>query len=252
MADPFIASRSKFTRAKEHLADFERKVWEFRQLKPYGTIIEADSKRPGHQIHKVKMTQPLPESLCNIVGDIVGNLRGALDTAAYGIAVAAGKTNPKNTAFPFAGSVTQMANSLGRSKDLPKEIQSLFCGFQPYPGGNDILWALNEMCNADKHKILIPMGTAIVCRTAGANVTGFFSMPDPHVWDAEKNEMVLITLGPGAKFDYQFHFEFFIAFHEIPVVEGQNALIVIEALFRMVNSILTALEAESRRLGIVK
>jgi len=46
-----------------------------------------------------------------------------------------------------------MSNSLGRAKDLPKEIHSLFCGFQPYRGGDDVLWALNEVCVADNTKL---------------------------------------------------------------------------------------------------
>jgi len=40
-------------------------------------------------------------------------------------------------------------------------------------------------------------------------------MPDPHRWDSAKNEMEIITFGPGAKFDYKFVFRLFIAFGEI-------------------------------------
>jgi hypothetical protein len=181
----------------------------------------------------------------------VHNLRSALDTAGYDIAVASGVTSPKNSAFPFAGSIGQMANALGRSKDLPPQIQSLFCGFQPYPGGDDLLWALNEMCNTDKHRMLIPMGQGMVRASAAVRGTGFFSMPDPHVWDRTKNEMELITLGPGATFNYHFDFRLFVAFSEIKVVDGEEVLRTFYELGRSVQSILTAIEAESRRIGII-
>jgi hypothetical protein len=139
MPDPFAGSRSKITRAKEHFAELDRRIGEFHDLRPYEQVAEDHPDKPGFTIHKMKLTKPLPESIGNVLGDLVGNLREALDLAAYAIAIASGKIDPKYTAFPFAGSVSQMANSLGRSKDLPKEIHSLFCGFQPYLGGDDLL-----------------------------------------------------------------------------------------------------------------
>jgi hypothetical protein len=252
MADPFESSCRKLARAKVHLAELQREIAGFCQMNPYTEVTEVDPQRANHQVRKIKLTQPLPSSLPDIVGDIASNLRAVLDHAGYAVAVAAGKMAPKNTAFPFAGSLAQMANAIGRSKDLPPEIQSLFCGFQPYPGGDGLLWALNEICNGDKHKMLTPIG--IVANRSYASVEaigGPFEMPNPHIWDREKNEMVLVTLGPGAKFDYQFDFSLFVAFHEIKVVEGQPALRILHALVRKVESILMAIEAESCRLGFV-
>jgi hypothetical protein len=142
-----------------------------------------------------------------------------------------------------------MANSLGRSKDIPAPIQSLFVGFQPYLGGNDALWALNEMCVTDKHKMLIPVGNLVVRTGANVRGTGYFSMPDPHIWDAERNEMVLITLGPGAEFDCQFEFHMFVAVTGIRVVDGMPILKVLMEMGRSVGNVLTVLESESKRQG---
>ena len=193
----------------------------------------------------------LPSSLADITGDIVQNRRNALDNAAYAVSVASGRTDPKFTAFPFAGSVSQMPQALGRSKDLPPQIQSMFVGFQPYLGGDDLLWALNEMCVSDKHKMLIPIGTGVVRRAGEVRGAGFFSMPDPHRWDREKNEMELITLGPGAEFQYHFDFRVFVAINGIRVVDGHSVLTVLGDVGQKVESILDAIEMESHRLGIV-
>src|SRR5437899_9822431 len=100
----------------------------------------------------------------------------------YAIAVGAGSVDPKFSAFPFAGSLSQMANSLGRSKDLPEPIQSLIVGLAPYPGGDDALSALNESCVSDKHNMLIPVGTVMVQTAADVRATGYFTMPEPHMW----------------------------------------------------------------------
>ena len=258
MSDPFASSRSKLAWAKENLLpDLHRRIEEFGNLNPYAKVIEPDPQTPGWEIHKIKLVRPFPEAFGNLVGDLVGNLREALDTAGYSIAVAANSPRTKNTAFPFARDVTQMASSIGRSADLPKEIQSLFCGFQPYRGGDDLLWALNELCNGKKHKIVTTMGTIMWRGQASARGYGRpFSMPDPHKWDSTKDEMVVISLGPiavpDAKWDYNFDFHPFVAIHEIPVVQGKPVFAVLYDLCCKVESILMAIEAESRRLGIVK
>ena len=128
----------------------------------------------------------------------------------------------ENRGFPFAGNAIQLANALGRSKDIPDRIQSLLCGFQPYKGGNDLLWALNEVANTDKHRMVIPIGQGLARYGASVRGTGYFSMPDPHVWDRAKNEMKLIELGPGATHTYDFGFQFFIAFHDIEFIDGKS------------------------------
>lgn len=254
MSDPFSSSRRKVARAKEHFADLEKRVKTFVDLKPYKEITEDDPNRPGFIVYKVRLTEPLPEAIGSVLGDLVANLRNALDNAAYAVAVASGKTDPKFTSFPFAGSVHQMANALGRSKDLPNEIQSLFCGFQPYLGGDDLLWLLNEICNADKHKIVTPLGTGMlpVLRRNVSVTEGFLSVPTDHIWDRAKNEMEVLTVGPGTEFQYGFQFHIFVAFQNIKLVDGKPILPVLDNLFGKIERILVAIEAESRRLGIVK
>jgi hypothetical protein len=252
MSDPFESSRRKIANAEKHHTNLHREIEAFERLNPYTRVTEPHPDKPDHVVHKVKLAKELPVSIADTVGDIVQNLRNALDNAAYAVAVAGGSVNPKNAAFPFARSVAEMANSIGRAKDLPKEIQSLFCGFQPYIGGDEVLWALNEMCVADKHKMVIPIGTGIVSTGVNVRGTGFFEMPTPHVWDRTKNEMVLITLGPKAEFKYDLNFHFFVAFNGIEIIDGEPVLAVLYTLGRKVQSIFMAIEAESKRLGIIK
>jgi hypothetical protein len=251
MADVFGSSKHKLNRAKEHFADVQIEIQNFLHINPYERVAEAHPEKADHIVHKIKLTQSLPPAIANITADMVQNLRNALDNAGYAIATAYGKIAPLNTAFPFARSVTDMPKSIGRSKDLPPEIQSLFFGFQPYLGGDDLLWALNEICVADKHKMVLPVGTGALRRSAAVKGTGFFSMPNPHRWDRSKNEMVLLTLGPEAEYDYDFDFHLFVAFNDIQVVDGQPVLGILNELGRKVESILVAIEAEARRLGFV-
>src|ERR1035437_7105144 len=250
MSNPFESSRRKIARAKEHFLNLHREIEKFTLVKPYERVIEPHPDEPDHTIHKIKMTKELPSSIADTTADLVQNLRNALDNAAYAVAVASGKVEPKFTAFPFAGSIAQMANSLGRSKDLPKEIQSLFCGFQPYLGGDDILWALNEICNGDKHKIVIPIGTGMVRVAGGIEVTGYFSMPEPHVWNRTKNEMNLSRWGLTRNSNT---ISSSVSLKRLTIFRSWTASQSLESLTSCagkVERIVVCIEAESRRLGL--
>jgi len=251
-ADPFESSKRKIARAKEHCADLKRNIQAFQRMRPYESVVEPHPDQPSHRVHKVKLTQALPTAIADITADMAQNLRNALDNAGYAVAVASGRVDLKFTAFPFAGSLAQMRNSLRRSKDIPPQIQSLFCGFQPYLGGDDLLWALNEISVADKHKMVVPIGTAIRRIGAAVEGTGYVSIPNPHIWDRTKNEMVLLTTGSQTDYKYDFNFRVFVAFNEIRVVDGEPVLRVLDTLSSKVEGILLAIEAEAYRLGFVK
>lgn len=251
MADTFESSRRKIARAEHHFTELQKQVGEFLRSRPYERIVEAHPTVPGQLVHKIRLTSKMPPSIADIAGEILQNLRNALDNAGYAIAVAAGKRDPKYSAFPFAGSLAQVPNSLGRSKDIPQPIQSVFLSFQPYLGGDDLLWALNEMCIADKHKMVIPIVVGVNRNLASVRGTGFFSMPNPHVWDRNTNEMELLTLGPGTQVDFDFQFEVYIAINGIKVVDGQPIVPVLSEMKVKVNGIIDVVAAESRRLGLI-
>jgi hypothetical protein len=250
-ADPFDDSRRKAARAEQHFVELVKEVEGYHQDQPLEKVEVPHPTMPGHQLHKIVLRKKLPDSIADITGDILNNLRSALDIAAHTVAGASGAQGPRNSAFPFARNLAQMAQALGRSKDLPETMQSLFVGLQPYLGGDDILWALNEMCNTDKHKMLVPVGAAAVRVGARVGGTGFFSMPDPHIWDRKKNEMDLITFGPGSTYECFFDFHAFVAINDIKAVDGMPVVDVLHKMGLRVLDVLNVIEAESRRLGYV-
>jgi len=259
MSDSFDSSYRKLKRAEEHFADLERKIKTFIESNPYHDVSEPHPDKPDHEVHKVKPRRELrPEfdDMGDVFGEFVQNLRAALDNAGYAIATNTGRPDAKNCAFPFARSLDHMVNAVGRCADLPREIQSLFCGFQPYLGGDDLLFAVNEACNTDKHKIVVPLFNVFVPSGIAVGGTRFFEMPLHHKWDCAKNEMELFTLGPDTPpnnhFDYNLQFSVFIATNEIEGIKGRPILGSAYAMGCKVHSIVRAIEAESKRLGIVK
>jgi hypothetical protein len=248
MPKVFESSFRKIEWAEGRVGDLYGEIQQFRQSIPYSQIVEPLADQPGYMVHKIKLTRDIPDSTLNLASDIVHNLRSSLDNAVYEISLASGNPNPRSAAFPFAGSIDEMANALGRCKDVPPVIHSLPCGFQPYQYGNDFLWALNKLSNTDKHKILRPFGTGVVRRLASMRGTGYFEMPDPHRWDSERNEMVIVTLGPETDFEYELNFDIFVAFGEVEGLRGQDVIGKLHNIGTTVYRTLRAMEAECRRL----
>lgn len=255
MPHPFDSSRRKMERAHTHFLNLQGKVATFVNSNPYHEVIDPHPDKPDHEIHKIKPSRELSGEMDDIgddFGEFVSNLRSALDNVGYAIASITGKLDAKNCNFPFAGSLADW--NTGRCADLPREIQSLFFGFQPYFGGDDLLCAINAACNTDKHRSVV--GSVNIFMAEHVSVRGvgrFFSMPLKHAWDRAKNEMELITLGPGSPDDVKYTFKFtaFVAMSNIRSVEGKEVVGVAHAMGSKVEGILMAVEAECRRLKFI-
>jgi hypothetical protein len=156
--------------------------------------------------------------------------------------------------FPFAGSAPHLENTLKGRTDIPRELLPLLRGLKPYKGGNDILAALNFACNRNKHALILSV-TAVPFTLHGSvrgkrgPVTITLKRPTPFVWDSTKHEMELFVSGSDAQFDAEFDFRFLITLADI--VPDEQAFTVLEAIACEVERVVLAIEAESKRLGII-
>lgn len=240
------------SRAKHHVADLEAKINSFVQDKPWTPVIEVDVDG-FTQLHKIKFTKSLSEDIPNVIFDAANNLRSALDQAAFQIAVRhTGNSAPTSARFPIGPTEAKMLNTLaGGCKDLPPEIRSVFRAFHPYKGRNDTLWALNELCNFPKHKILVPIqltrGTFTVSDAVmRGRRLGTFTWE----WDREKNEV--IWLRSEMEGTYNLDFTVGVAFdNTIELIGGHAPVAVLNTMARVVESVLMATEAECRRIGLI-
>lgn len=246
MSDPFHSSKYVIARAKHHVRDLERQIAEFIESDPYSRVVEIDPNT-SEEVHKIKLAKPMPVALPGLAADAVNNMRSALDQAIYTL------TGARNTYFPIARTQSDFENAVkGRCKDLPEEIIELIRTLKPYKGGNNLLWALNELCNTNKHSFISPVAMA----SGGTYVkritmlSGGFDLPR-HIWNRTKNEMELLRVQPGTTIDFDFTIATFVAIHDVEVVDGQPVVAVFNELGRMVEGIVMTIEAESRRLGLV-
>lgn len=163
MPDPFRASRIKISRARHHLTELialEDGHEAFKELD-----IPDGSTPPGAiSLGHMQVTGP-PEEYGAIVGDVIHNLRSALDLMAVALVDLNGG-NTRGVYFPFSINEGELDDQI-RLKNFDragalavKQLKE----FQPYKGGNIALRAVHDLDIEDKHKQLIPIQTHIIGR----------------------------------------------------------------------------------------
>jgi hypothetical protein len=153
----------KLERAKRQMKELGDALRSFFRTKPY-----KFSGKPNPKSREVAYTmdsvKPIPPEIPLIAGEIIQNLRSALDHLAYQLyllGTKGGKVN-KNIAFPIA------ENKLIYDEIKPRRIKGMSSAaiaaidaVQPYGGGNDVLWQLHALNNIDKHRLILTVGSAV-------------------------------------------------------------------------------------------
>lgn len=250
MTHPLASARYCVTHAKRHIETFQAESQAFMDSQPCAYVVEFDPAGPD-DIYKIKFVRPMPEALPGVAFDVIVNLRAALDQAGYAAAVAAG-TKGKQAQFPFGETLADVESLRTRgSRNVPKDIFDVMVAAQPYKGGNGFLWAMNKLCNAHKHEIVAPVSACVGVHEASNMAFEYVKRFDfPPRWDSAKNEMVVVVMSHGAKFEMDLEITSFIAFSKIEGVSGQPAIGIMRKLAHEIDGILDAIDAQARRSGL--
>jgi hypothetical protein len=242
-ADPFKSSKDCIAWANDHLIELEREMLSFNK-DAYARVVEPDTDGV-HEIHKFKLVKPMPRSFAGRTRDIINNLRSALDQAMFALV-------GKFQYFPIRNSEPEFNEAIDRLlKKVPKEICDLISGFKPYKGGNDLIWTLNKLSNTNKHGTISPIAVVTQGMSfTSVSIAGNTSFQVPY-WDRAKNEMILARNRRGSKFNMDIHLVMFIAIYDVEFVDKEPVLDVLKAFVSIVESIVMAIEAESKRIGLL-
>ena len=90
----------KIARAKRHILELEQTLEAYRQTKPYSLSHKLTEIKPGDAV-QIKLPEKIPPELSVITGDVLHNLRSALDHLAYQLALQNGAESISDIYFPF-------------------------------------------------------------------------------------------------------------------------------------------------------
>jgi hypothetical protein len=250
----FDSARQKYKRAKQHAVEFNSMEQNYLKQACNGILTEGETNS-GEQVVKLNFSKPVPIEIASVVSDAANNLRDSLDHMGYATAQAAKKgSNPKHTSFPFAATATQLENSInGRAKDIPADILTLFRNLRPHKGGDEQLYALNTIANANKHQLLRPMAlsTGLFNLSLGNVSGGMVGIPQ-FSWNPDKNELILLRFGKETAVNIStISVQAFLVFDEGTIDAGDPVGRILDGLISRVENILNSVEAEARRIGLI-
>jgi hypothetical protein len=155
-----INSRLKVKWANYHLRHLVETLRVHLESEFYRLFIQEYLEEGASGIH-LEVINPLPHNVSFLIGDIVHNLRAALDHLTYGIVKAIGGSASMNLYFPIDESRRQLVNT-DRKREIetkvPKLLDIIFDEIKPFntPDGDGFLWSLNQLDRIDKHRMIIP------------------------------------------------------------------------------------------------
>jgi len=258
MESPFEASNENIKRAERKFIELKSVVNRYLAESPYSTRIERDAHR-SYVI--ARRDKDIPVDVPFDVVEIVGRLRNALDKAVVALVGLNGK-GVSGVGFPFGGfdrnngqadvyPSGRMTGPHGIEKKLTASQWSFIKAQKPHPGGNDVLWSINEVANADKHR-------ADLVRLLVSARADRFSMPiafnivfdllinptnvDCVLTDQKRETVILASSPPEYDADVNGGVSLQIVFGDIMPVAGKNVLTTLNAQIRSAKYIVKRLE----------
>jgi hypothetical protein len=255
--------RLKVERAKKHVQELHAIHGRFVQTNP---VRVGPYRQPDRRLaYAVCEIDPIPIEMSLVTGDILHNLRCALDHLARQLVMIGPRPDP-NTEFNFP-----IHNKVGDHKAclkaIKKQVRSdaidAFAAIEAYRGGkgHDI-WILNRLNNVDKHRVIVTVGAATRAINVGAIMTEMMVKADERaakivaanpnaldLWMRPADKQCPLKVGdviftdlPDAEPNEKLQFRFEIAFHEPQIIEDKPLIETVHHLVDLVSSTIDAFE----------
>jgi hypothetical protein len=158
-AERLTGVRAKIERSKKHIRELDSVLKAFFGGNPYLVVKEHDPNT-GNLLFNVRVRSQIPDEVSLISGDILNNLRAALDHLAWQLVEANGSKPGVQTCFPICKSANEYkAQSAGKVKGMSQGAVDLIDAAKPYKGGNDELWLIHDLNRIDKHRLILPVAS---------------------------------------------------------------------------------------------
>lgn len=249
--DPFRPAKLLVSLASGDINKFQARCDAFLNESKMELIEDHDSQ-PEQVIHKVRVTDAVPDDLERDAVHLVGDLRSALDKAVHAASVQIGTSDPKYAHFPAADSEAgfkgQLNSGRGPYRGVPQELRDYLVSLKPWWGGNDILRSFLAFSNPTKHESILTVDVHFNGITIAGDGGRFHFENVGTVWNEHKTECEIFRTLKSRPIQGQIRIKRSIAFNNAERLSGHPFAPIIREIARIVNSIVLGLEAETERI----
>lgn len=150
-------SWTKLARGKEHLAALSQACGEYLDTGPEITVEMYNDPDTGRVETRFLGEPSPPTRIGAIVGDVVHNLRSALDVAAWQLAIASDEAaalkERNRVSFPLTRCAEEFKKPHRALKFFSESGREVIERLQPYQLSMEALGWLRDLSNADKHRV---------------------------------------------------------------------------------------------------
>ena len=146
-------------------ADMDRFCTDIRQ-----SIVREVCEDSDEQVWAFRSETPrVPIEWSVRVGEILYNLRSALDHLIWQLVLANGQEPSRQNAYPIVNDESEWSRNKYRLKGVTPRVEIIVERLQPYTGGINLpfdvsaFWTLHTICNIDKHRHL----NMVIVETSG-------------------------------------------------------------------------------------
>jgi hypothetical protein len=244
---PFL----KVERAKKHIGELDAALAAFKSSKPYkiGALYNAQTPQLLH--YYLEDLTDIPADISLICGDIIQNLRSALDHLACQLIITGGHEPCLDSGFPIFDTPAKYKSGLkAKVQGMRQDAIDAFDAVEPYEGGRgDALWRIHKLNNIDKHRFVVFVASKVTAIDLMSHMArmmpqlepfarhGYVLIPTDEFRPLQRGDILFTSLDPEV--DQKLKFAFDIAFWEPRVVEGKPILECLKGFLDVVDNVLS-------------
>jgi hypothetical protein len=241
MADPLADARLKLKRAHEHLQSTDSAFYWFNRDKPYRIVAEPNQEGT-HKVVKVRFQGLSIERLAVISADAIHNMHSALDHLACALAARNKFSGDmRNIYFPIQQSerAFESPGSKGAIQaQFGLDVLEFLVELKPYQGGNDVLWAVNELDRIDKHQAIIKLKFAHQVTSVKEEGTGAFEVFLKPQWASADEDVEVARYPVDSNPEYRIQVISAVAFGHVDALNDTPIVLALITMFQMVEAVI--------------
>jgi hypothetical protein len=242
---------AKVERAKEQIKYLETGIHAFFSRNVY-RIVRNDDPKTEQWVWIVRISERIPLRFAVIVGEIVYDLRSALDQLICSF-IDPAKLH-RGSGFPIMTTLQEFeTNGMTKIQGVPASVVRAIKEIKPYQGGNDALWRFHKLSIGEKHRLPVLVGAAYKSFTVSVNFPArdgrpaarspeLALKPSDRQFPLQDGAELLRIPKSASEVDMNPKFTFDIAFSEGEVFQGEPLIPTLHQLTDLVDGIIRSFD----------